>query len=165
MIIFVFFCRRTLHLDGNYYSELLKTHIIPSVSTDPDIVICLSTCPNETLSTSEVDAYMVRTNVSLCRYDITSYVSDDNKCLKPVAPQYVKRIFANKTHVHVFQNLPRNLFKQLFNLCLFRSNLLSKIIYNPMFENFKNYIHVYEETTFCIRNKTFECNLIINCYK
>ncbi|XP_022315112.2 choline transporter-like protein 1 isoform X1 [Crassostrea virginica] len=76
---------RTLHLDGNYYSELLKTHIIPSVSTDPDIVVCLSTCPNETLSTSEVNAYMVRTNVSLCRYDITSYVPDDNKCLKPVA--------------------------------------------------------------------------------
>ena len=123
-------CRRTLHLDGNYYSELLKTHIIPSVSSDPDIIVCLSTCPNETLSTSEVDAYMVRTNVSLCRYDITSYVPDDNKCLKPVTPQYVKK--SNKTHVHVFQNLPRNLSEKLFNLCLFGSNQLYTI---QCFEN------------------------------
>lgn len=121
-------CRRTLHLDGKYYSELLKTHIIPSVSTDPDIVVCLSTCPNETLSTEAgVNDYMTRTNVSLCRYDITSYVDDDNKCLKPVTPQYVKIIFANKTHVHVFK-ICLEIFLKNFNLCLFGSNLLSRII-------------------------------------
>ncbi|XP_052687130.1 choline transporter-like protein 1 [Crassostrea angulata] len=79
--------KRTLHLDPGYYTELLKTHIIPSFSSNPDIVVCLSHCPNETLSSSaEVDAYMARTNTSLCRYDTSAYVSDDDICLTPVKP-------------------------------------------------------------------------------
>lgn len=86
----IYFFRRTLHLDPDYYKDLLGTHIIPSFSSDPDIVVCLSHCPNETLSTSaEVDAYMARTNTSLCRYDTSAYVNNDDICLTPVTPQYV----------------------------------------------------------------------------
>ncbi|XP_062578584.1 choline transporter-like protein 1 isoform X1 [Saccostrea cucullata] len=78
---------RTLHLDPNYYMTLLTTHFVPSISNDPDIVICLSFCPNETLgSASDADAYMTRTNISLCRYDTASYVSDNDVCLTPVSP-------------------------------------------------------------------------------
>ncbi|XP_048763229.2 choline transporter-like protein 1 isoform X2 [Ostrea edulis] len=79
---------RTLHLDQTYYVDLLATNLLPPLTNDnPDIVICLSSCPNETLMTSsEVDAYTARTNISLCRYDTSSYVVDNDVCLTPVLP-------------------------------------------------------------------------------
>lgn len=70
-----------LYLDLGYYIELLKIYIIFFFFSNFDIVVCLFYCLNEMLFLLvEVDVYMVCINISLCRYDMLVYVSNDDIC-------------------------------------------------------------------------------------